>query len=163
MKKSGAWLGTAQPFMAVASALTVLAFLGLVLANLALVGSFQVAAQKFVALHFSGYLVWVVTVIMLFTIAIAASPYGRIRLGRDDEKPEFSRFSWFAMLFSAGVGTGILFYGVAEPIFHLQANPYLALEGVDPVTPEAAVIAQRITLFHWGLHGWAVYSMDELG
>lgn len=162
MKKPGAWLGTAQPFMAVASTLTVLVFLALVLANLALVGSFQAAAQKFVALHFSGYLVWVVTVIMLFTIAIAASPYGHIRLGRDDEKPEFSRFSWFAMLFSAGVGTGILFYGVAEPIFHLQANPFLALEGVDPVTPEAAVIAQRITLFHWGLHGWAVYSMVGL-
>jgi choline/glycine/proline betaine transport protein len=162
MKKSGAWFGQTQPFMAIASASMVLFFLALVLANLEVVGNFQSAAQKFVALHFSGYLVWVVTLVMLFTIAIAASPYGRLRLGKDDERPEFSRFSWFAMLFSAGVGTGILFYGVAEPIFHLQFNPYLALEGVDPLTPEAAVIAQRVTLFHWGLHGWAIYSMVGL-
>lgn len=162
MKKSDAWLGSTQPFMAVASASFVLLFLVLVLANLDLVGSFQSAAQAFVALHFSSYLVWVVTIIMLFTIAVAVSPYGRIRLGKDDERPEFSRFSWFAMLFSAGVGTGILFYGVAEPMFHLQANPYLARDGVAPLTAEAAIIAQRITLFHWGLHGWAVYSMVGL-
>ena len=162
MKKSDAWFGSTQPFMGVASASLVLLFLVLVLANLDLVGSFQSAAQAFVALHFSSYLVWVVTIIMFFTVAVAVSPYGRIRLGKDDERPEFSRFSWFAMLFSAGVGTGILFYGVAEPMLHLQANPYLAREGALPLTAEAAVIAQRITLFHWGLHGWAIYSMVGL-
>ena len=158
MEKIRSRFGGAQSFMAVASTLFVAVFLVLVLTNLDIVGVLQNDAQRYVARHFSGYLMWVVTIVMFVTIAIGVSPYGRLRLGSDDERPEFNRFSWFAMLFSAGVGTGILFYGVAEPMFHLQANPFLVLEGAAPLSEEAGVIAQRITLFHWGMHGWAVYS-----
>ena len=118
--------------------------------------------QTFIAKYFSQYLIWIVTLIMVATMAIMISPWGKIRLGLDSDRPEFGRFSWFAMLFSAGVGTGIMFWGVAEPIFHLQANPFQAMEGVAPLTHEAGLLAQRITLFHWGLHGWAIYSLTGL-
>ena len=140
----------------------VLVFLALILGNLELVAELQDLARRFVARYFTGYLVWVVTIIMVFTAVVAISPFGKVRLGQDDEKAQFTGFAWFSMLFSAGVGTGILFYGVAEPMFHLQANPFLTLNAVEPMTAEAAVIAQRVTLFHWGLHGWAVYSMVGL-
>ncbi|MFT5500123.1 MAG: choline/glycine/proline betaine transport protein [Woeseiaceae bacterium] len=151
-----------HPFMAVSSALFAVLFLVLVLANLDLVSSLQASTLSFIGQYFSEYLVWIVTIIVVFTVAVGVSPYGRLTLGQDGEKPEFNRFSWFAMLFSAGVGTGILFYGVAEPMLHWQNAPFLDLEGVAPLTPEGGKIALRTTLFHWGFHGWAVYSMVGL-
>lgn len=159
VKSIGRGFAGANPFMAISSAVLAAGFLTLVLANPELVRDFHDDAQAFVARHFATYLVWIVTLYLAFPIAIAITPYGSIRLGKDDERPEFSRFSWFAMLFSAGVGTGILFWGVAEPLLHLQGNPFLAQESVGARSPEAGVIAQRITLFHWGLHGWGIYSM----
>ena len=80
------------------------------------------------------------------------SRHASLRLGADDERPRFSTLSWFAMLFSAGMGIGLVFYGVAEPIFHLQ-NPPTGEGG----TSAAAVEAMNTTFFHWGLHPWAVY------
>ncbi len=162
MKIFDGWLSRTNPFVAISSALLAALFVGLILASPEFATSLQGTPQQFIARHLTGYLFWMVTVYMLFTIGVALTPYGRITLGKDGEQPEFSRFSWFAMLFSAGVGTGILFWGVAEPIFHLQENPFLAQENATPLSVEAAVIAQRITLFHWGLHGWAVYSMVGL-
>ena len=162
MKIFDGWLSRTNPFVAISSALLVALFVGLILVSPEFATSLQGTPQQFIARHLTGYLFWMVTVYMLFTIGVALTPYGRITLGKDGEQPEFSRFSWFAMLFSAGVGTGILFWGVAEPIFHLQENPFLAQENATPLSVEAAVIAQRITLFHWGLHGWAVYSMVGL-
>ena len=152
----------AQPWVIGSSIGLVVLFLTLVLANLEAVGGVQDTTRQFLAQHFMGYLAWVVTIIMVFAVALALSPYGRVRLGKDGEQPRFSRFAWFSMLFSAGVGTGILFYGVSEPLFHLQGNPFLTREGIEPLTAEAAVVAQRVTLFHWGLHGWAVYSVVGL-
>jgi len=142
--------------------LIVLVFLAFILANPALVNDFADFWKRLIAKYFAGYLIWIVTIIAIFNIAVALTPFGKIKLGKDHEKPEFSRFSWFSMLFGAGVGTGILFYGVAEPISHLQNNPFLGIENVAPITTEAGVIAQRITLFHWGLHGWACYSFVGL-
>jgi len=149
-------------FMTVTSMTLVAIFLVFVLTNLELVDSLQAGARDFVTRYFSGYLVWVVTIIMLFTIILAVSPFGNVRLGQDEEHAQFTGFAWFSMLFSAGVGTGILFYGVAEPIFHFQANPFLVTGGIEPLTENAAIVAQRVTLFHWGLHGWAIYSMVGL-
>lgn len=162
MKFINNWFARTNPFVAVSSTVLAALFVALILANPDFANSLQGAPQQFIARHLTGYLFWVVTLYMVFTVVIALTPFGRVTLGKDGEQPEFSRFSWFAMLFSAGVGTGILFWGVAEPIFHLQANPFLAVEGVTPLSPEAGIIAQRITLFHWGLHGWAVYSMVGL-
>lgn len=85
--------------------------------------------------------------------------YAHVRLGRDDEKPEYSTFSWIAMLFSCGVGIGYLFWGVAEPLYHYMQTPYLA----DPATPAAVPVATTITFFHWGLAPWAGYVVGGLG
>ncbi|MFW6080789.1 MAG: BCCT family transporter [Desulfosalsimonas sp.] len=90
-------------------------------------------------------------VIMLF---IAFSKYGSIKLGGKNAVPEFSRTSWFAMLFSAGMGIGILFWSVAEPIYHFSDSPFAASD-----TAEAAKEAMRTTFLHWGLHPWAIYAL----
>ena len=162
MKKLLNHLSGTNLFLTSLSSLLVIAFLIFILVNPNLVSDFADFWKTLIAQRFASYLIWIVTLVAIFTIVIALTPFGRITLGKDGESPEFSRFSWFAMLFGAGVGTGILFYGVAEPISHLQNNPFLSLENIQPITPEAAVIAQRITLFHWGFHGWACYSFVGL-
>lgn len=83
--------------------------------------------------------------------------YGHVRLGRDDERPEFSRVSWFAMLFSAGMGIGLLFFSVAEPITHYRTPPPGFADGL-----EASRLAMAVTIFHWGLHPWALYAVVAL-
>lgn len=88
---------------------------------------------------------------------LAIGPYGDIRLGGDDSKPEFSRVSWFAMLFSAGMGIGLLFFSVAEPITHFTNPPPGFAEGIDP-----SRLAMAVTIFHWGLHPWALYAIVGL-
>jgi glycine betaine transporter len=97
-----------------------------------------------------------VSITLLFILALAVSPYGRIRLGADDEKPEFNTISWMTMLFAAGMGVGLLYYGAAEPLTHYA----LAIDYVDK--PAAAQTARFITNFHWGLHAWAIYGVTAL-
>ena len=92
-----------------------------------------------------------------FCLVVAFSRFGNIRLGKDDETPEFSLKAWFAMLFAAGMGIGLVFWGVAEPIYHFAGPPF-----ADPKTPEAASEALRTTVFHWGLHPWACYATVAL-
>ncbi|WP_127784393.1 BCCT family transporter [Rhodococcus sp. X156] len=98
---------------------------------------------------------------VLFALYCGASRIGNIRLGRDDEKPEFGVLSWFAMLFSAGMGIGLVFYGVAEPLSHYVTPPEAG--GVAGSTDAAANQAMELTLFHWGLHAWAIYVVVGLG
>jgi glycine betaine transporter len=87
------------------------------------------------------------------------SRYGHIRLGKDDDRPEFSTISWISMMFAAGMGIGLLFYGVAEPISHFAAPP----PGLaDAKSEEAARIAMQYTFLHWGITGWAVYAIAGL-
>jgi len=94
---------------------------------------------------------------VLFAIGLAFSPFGSIRLGKDEDRPEFSTTSWFAMLFGAGMGIGLVFWGVAEPMSHF-ASP----NGLAPGTPEAASFALRASFKHWGFHPWANYSIIGL-
>ena len=111
-----------------------------------------------------------VTGLLLLCIYLMFSKWGDIRLGDDDSRPEFSNFSWFAMLFSAGVGIGILFFGVAEPIFYFDNsgafgypnNPHAEVLGHHDMDMRRAVDAMRVTYFHWGFHGWAVYVIVGL-
>lgn len=161
-KRVNVWLASTHPFMAISSALFAAIFVILVLIKPELASKLSDYPLKFIAQYFSSYLIWCISLITIVMLLLTLTPYGKVTLGKDDEQPEFSRFSWFAMLFSAGVGTGILFWGVAEPIFHLQGNPFQQMDGVTPLSVEASRIALRITLFHWGLHGWAVYSMVGL-
>jgi glycine betaine transporter len=96
---------------------------------------------------------------LAFSVYLAASRYGRIRLGGDDERPEFSTVSWVAMMFSAGMGIGLMFFGVAEPMSHMGTPPFgLA----DPNTKGAAQVAMEYSYFHWALHPWAIYAIVGL-
>ncbi|WP_432543621.1 BCCT family transporter [Kineococcus sp. SYSU DK002] len=94
-----------------------------------------------------------------FAAWLMLSRHGRIRLGHDDDRPEFSTFSWFAMMFSAGMGIGLLFYGVSEPISHYLTPPEA---GIAPGSDEAERSAMTYVMFHWGLHPWAIYAIVGL-
>ncbi|MBN2619434.1 MAG: BCCT family transporter [Spirochaetales bacterium] len=98
-----------------------------------------------------------VNIILLFVLYLMFSRYGEIRLGGDDAEPDFSTTSWFSMLFSAGMGIGLLFYGVAEPMFHF-INPPIPVANQT----EAARQAMAFTFMHWGLHSWAIYALIGL-
>lgn len=105
---------------------------------------------------------WYITIVagfVFFSIWIAASHMGTIVLGKDGNDPEFSLGSWFAMLFAAGMGIGLVFWGVAEPLNHFVATP----PGMDGGTPaERATTAMNIAFLHWGLHAWAIYVVVGL-
>jgi len=101
---------------------------------------------------------WVVLGLGVFALFAAFSRYGNMKLGGEDEEPEFSAVSWFSMLFAAGMGIGLVFWGVAEPISHYSSAP----PGVVSGTPEAANAAMRYVFFHWGVHPWAVYAIVAL-
>jgi choline-glycine betaine transporter len=90
---------------------------------------------------------------VLFALWLAVSRYGRIPLGRDDEPPEFRTVSWVAMMFSAGMGIGLMFYGVNEPLSHFVTPPPGTVDGG---TDQAVQTAMATTLFHWTLHPWAI-------
>ncbi|WP_435101968.1 BCCT family transporter [Arhodomonas sp. AD133] len=116
------------------------------------------AIQAWIA-NVTGWLyVLSMNIFLFFVIFLAFTRWGRIRLGGDDATPEFSIGAWFAMLFSAGMGIGLLFYGVAEPMYHLVAPPH----GAEPGSAQAAQDAMRTTFLHWGLHPWAVYTLMGL-
>ncbi len=96
---------------------------------------------------------------VLFSAYLALSRYGNIRLGADDSTPEFSTFSWVSMMFATGMGIGLIFWGVAEPLTHLNTPP---LGQGEPGTPETARVAMEYTFFHWGLHPWSIYAVIGL-
>jgi glycine betaine transporter len=96
---------------------------------------------------------------VVFSGYLALSRYGNIRLGPDDALPEFSTFSWVSMMFATGMGIGLIFWGVAEPLTHLNAPP---MGMAEPGTPAAARLAMEYTFFHWGLHPWAIYAVIGL-
>src|SRR5918911_4959897 len=96
---------------------------------------------------------------VVYVIWLAAGKYGRIPLGRDDERPEFRTVSWVAMMFSAGMGIGLMFYGVAEPLSHMSSPPKGTAE---PGTRAAAEVGMEYSYFHWAFHPWAIYSIMGL-
>ena len=101
-----------------------------------------------------------VTFYLIFILLLMISPFGKIRLGDDDDEPEFTNLSWIAMLFSCGMGIGLVFWAVAEPMLHFQSNPFMQAE--QAMTGEAQQIAMRLTFLHWGLHPWATYVVVAL-
>lgn len=98
---------------------------------------------------------------VLFCAGLALSPFGKVRLGGKDAKPEFSTVSWFSMMFAAGMGVGLLYWGVAEPVAQYTAWWKTPLN-VAPNTPEAMHAAMGATIFHWGFHPWAIYLTSAL-
>lgn len=110
--------------------------------------------QETISRVFGWYYMLVMVACLLFALWLAASRYGQIRLGKDDEKPVFGYASWTSMLFSAGIGIALVYYGAYEPLDHFLAPP----QGAGG-TAEAARQAMAITFLHWGLHGWALYAL----
>ena len=96
---------------------------------------------------------------VVFVIWLAISRYGNIPLGRDDEEPEFRTVSWIAMMFSAGMGIGLMFFGVSEPLTHFASPPPGTVASGDPAASE---VAMATTMFHWTLHPWAIYAVVGL-
>ncbi len=115
------------------------------------------AVQKWIVTSAGWFYVLAVAIFLVFVVILALSSYGRIKLGPDHSEPDYGYGSWFAMLFSAGMGIGLMFYGVAEPIMHMAAPPT-----AEPGTAEAAREAMRITFFHWGMHAWGIYAVVAL-
>lgn len=114
--------------------------------------------KSFIATSFGWYYLIIVTAITLVCIFLLISPVGKIKLGKPDEKPEFSRPTWIAMLFSAGMGIGLVFYGSAEPLSHYALSSPTGETG----TNQAIKDALRFTFFHWGIHAWSIYGIVAL-
>ncbi len=115
-------------------------------------------SQAFIVERLGGFLLFGVACFLMVSVALALGRTGRIRLApTQDEAPEFPRLAWLAMLFSAGMGIGLLFYGVAEPVLHFASPP-----AGDRAEAAAARDALRISLFHWGLHAWGIYALTGL-
>ena len=114
-------------------------------------------AQAWITTNASWFYILAVAIFMLAVVFLAVSRYGDIKLGPDHSVPDFANFSWFSMLFSAGMGIGLMFFGVAEPVMH-----YLTPPVGEGGTAFAAQEALKITFFHWGLHAWAIYAIVAL-
>ena len=114
--------------------------------------------QGWITTHFGWFFILVMNLVLVFCIALIFTKYAGMRLGGEDAEPEFTVIGWFAMLFSAGMGIGLLFFGVAEPMYHYMDNPLTGSE-----TVEAARVSMEITFLHWGFHPWAIYAVVGLG
>ncbi|PHM49925.1 BCCT family transporter [Xenorhabdus miraniensis] len=115
------------------------------------------ALQQDIFVNASWFYILTVALILLAVTYLGLSRYGNIKLGPDHAEPDFSYFSWFAMLFSAGMGIGLMFFGVAEPAMHYLSPPVGTPESIA-----AAKQAMKLTFFHWGLHAWAIYAIVAL-
>jgi len=113
--------------------------------------------QAAIVTNGSWFYVLTVAIIVLFVIFLGVSRYGEIKLGPDHASPEFSFTTWLSMLFAAGMGIGLMFFGVAEPLMHYLAPPTAQAESIDAVRE-----AMKTTFFHWGIHAWAIYAIVAL-
>ncbi|MFD2043960.1 BCCT family transporter [Ornithinibacillus salinisoli] len=113
--------------------------------------------QGYIVDKFGWFYLFSATGFLIFAIYLIFSKYGQIKLGRPGDEPEYSYITWFAMLFSAGMGIGLVFWGAAEPLSHFYSPPYGEAE-----TNEAAKTAMQYSFFHWGFHPWAIYATIAL-
>ena len=113
--------------------------------------------KSFVAEKFGWLYMLSVGIFVLFVLFLAISPFGKFKLGPDHSKPTYSNLSWFAMLFSAGMGIGLMFWGVAEPVMQYVSPPVGSKESI-----ESAKLAMNIVFFHWGIHAWSIYALVGL-
>lgn len=127
------------------------------LANPELAGEVFSDVLAWITADFGWFYMLAVAIFLVFIVSVAVSKWGRIKLGPDHAEPEYSFPAWFAMLFSAGYGIALLFFGVAEPVLHYSSPPVGAAETVD-----SAKQAMQIAYFHWGFHIWAIYGLVGL-
>jgi choline/glycine/proline betaine transport protein len=141
-----------NPPVFITSAIVVLALVAFGAAAPGLLGSVATSILNFITGQFGWLLVISVTFFLVFCVWLMFSRYGKIRLGKDDERPEYGTLPWFAMLFTAGMGIGLVYFGVAEPVAHFTEPPM-----GEGGTVAAAREAMNLTYFHWLLHPWAIY------
>jgi len=151
-QRSQAFFATVHPAVFTASAIIIVSFVAFGVAVPDTAANLFESIHDFITEYFGWVYLLAVSAFLVFLVWLALSRYGSIRLGQPGEKPKFGFLAWFSMLFSAGMGIGLVFWSVAEPILHYQNPP--AGEGG---TAEAARQAMVYTYFHWGLHAWAVY------
>ena len=141
------------------SIILIAGFIGLTLYNLSEADRLFADIQK----QLSDGLGWLIILLangfLVFVIYLAFSKHKKIKLGGPDAKPEFSNINWIAMLFSAGLGVGLLFYGVAEPVLHLSSD---ALHEAEASFSDKANLSMNLAYLHWGFHGWAIYGIVGL-
>ena len=145
-----------DPYVFWGSASLIAAFVAWGLLAPTSLGSVMTATLGWIVSNFGWGFILIATGGLLLCIFLVLHPWGSIRLGPDDSRPEFRTFSWVSMMFAAGLGAGLLFYGTAEPISHWSAPPHGLAE---PRSEEAAAVALRYTYFHWGFNGWALYAI----
>ncbi len=146
-----------NPPVFIISAAVILAFVAFGVFFTDLAETVSGAVQGFITTYFGWFYIIGVSFFLIFTIALLFTRYGKVRLGPDDSRPEFSTLAWFAMLFTAGMGIGLVYFGVAEPVAHFTSPPVGEGE-----TEAAAREAMNLTFFHWLLHPWAVYIVFAL-
>lgn len=156
MQRRG-FLSHVQPTVFLASAGLILLFVLFAALFTETASSTFDVVQSYVSSAFGWFYILSATIFLAFVVWLAAGPYGHVRLGKPDSRPEFSDRAWFAMLFSAGMGIGLVYWGVAEPMFH-----YLTPPTAEPESLAAFREAMRYTYFHWGLHPWAIYIVIGL-
>ncbi len=144
-----------------ASAALILSFAGSVLLFPDSAGDVLMHARDWTLQHFDWFFVVATNIVFVFCVFLALSPFGKIRLGGPDARPDFGTLSWLSMLFSAGVGIGMVFYGAAEPTAYYTDWFGTPLD-VAARTPEAERLAFSATIFHWGVTPWAVYAVMGL-
>ena len=144
------------PVFIPAVVVTLLLVIGTI-SNPELAGEVFSSTLAFITTNFGWFYMLSVAFFLVFIVGIAMTPWGNIKLGPDHAEPQYSFPAWFAMLFSAGYGIALLFFGVAEPVLHYASPPAGAGETVD-----AAKQAMQIAFFHWGFHIWAIYGLTGL-
>lgn len=117
---------------------------------------------NFVTTNFGWFFVMVANIFIIAALVFAFGKFGNIKIGGHDAQPEFSKVGWYAMLMSAGMGIGLMFWSVGEPILHLN-TPSPMFGGLEPGSAEAAQASMVTTFYHWGVHPWAIYSIVGLG
>ena len=146
-----------HPWVFFTSGGLIILFVVMTLVFQANVDDFFSTLQSAIGKYTGWFFVWTMNIILVYVISLLLGRFSGIRLGGAEAEPEFTTLGWFSMLFSAGMGIGLLFYGVAEPMFHFVASPL-----VEPGTAEAARVGMDLTFLHWGLHPWAIYSIVGL-
>lgn len=146
------------PFLLKACAGVVMTLLAMALINPALLNGAIESANKWIYQVFGGFYLWFTLLTTLGFVLLGSSSLGKLKLGKPDDQPEFGFWSWFSMIFCAGMGTGFMFWGAAEPLYHFIHPPYAdAMSSLGQKN-----LAFGYTFFHWGLSPWAIYGMTAV-
>lgn len=151
-----------QPHVTIFSACLLVIFIAWTISNPATAQTMFENTLDFITRNAGWFFVLGANLFIIASLYFALSRFGDLKIGGNDAQPEFSTFGWYAMLLSAGMGIGLLFWSVGEPILHLN-TPSPMFSGLAPGSSEAAEASIVTTFFHWGLHPWAIYAIVGLG